>query len=671
MAFLDIPLVSIQANVTAVTGLSTLPWYNPTEFPVVPGNPAPTPVQLYYTWSVTMGISVQTESSYLTRQPGLYNGMDINVGQWIANLVTGQAWLITSITSQTPTTVTAVVQDIYRYNTFRDPSGTGNGAPNTGFYVVFNISDEGLPQIDPIPPAGSSASFFSNLQSRFEYINLQYDYPLYQSGNTFQVNDVIAASSITNNFVLSDSTDRVVVGRVTSVSSVQPGWFTINPVQKIVELDSLPGTIGDIIYTSLTVPGGLTLVQGGTQIYVQLRDDTSSITYSTQPGPTGQNNVFQLNGVNITMVAPGNISSLVYVTNLQSAATGVSALSVLTPTSVQSTLSFFYGEPALDVGPLPATATINGITVTFNISSTTPGYIGYSRAADMATAINNAAIPNIVASSPSIPLLVITNTAGGAITIVNVRNDVNGCPFAGTHSGSGLVLSTPASATSRVQFTAIDARSISFTDVAGTTVEDFGLVSVENGIKAAGLYIEQGLRNAETTVVTNLTALNALSPLIGDQAYVIDSNDSHGNNVGEWSMWLYDGVAWVETTNQSSATTDAKSLEYSLITTSPSSINIGTISTGRRVSLITVEVNTVFNTPATLTLGYNISAASLSVPTGLMVANQIDLTTIGTYTTTSDILFGTDTPTGDVTITATFTDSGATLGAAQIIVSYI
>jgi hypothetical protein len=87
-----------------------------------------------------MTVADQTQSSYLTRQPGQYNGMDISVGQWIGNLVTGQVWQIISVTAQSATAVTVTVEDIDRYNTFRDPSGTGNGTPNSGYYVVFTVS---------------------------------------------------------------------------------------------------------------------------------------------------------------------------------------------------------------------------------------------------------------------------------------------------------------------------------------------------------------------------------------------------------------------------------------------------------------------------------------------------------------------------------------------------
>ncbi len=290
----------------------------------------------------------------------------------------------------------------------------------------------------------------------------------------------------------------------------------------------------------------------------------------------------------------------------------------------------------------------------------------------MAQSINNANIPNIVASAPTSLVLQLTNAIGGSITIVNGNSDINAVPFAGTNSGSGIVLSTPASTSYIIRFTAIDARPINFLDVLGTPVGDFGLVSVENGIKACGLYIAEGLRTATTTVVTNLVALNALSPLIGDQAYVINSDDGNGNNVNEWSMWLYDGSVWKQVSNQDSSSTDAKSIESTITTTSPTTTTIGTISTGRRVTLITVEVTSAFATNSTLSIGYKINNPSNPplVPAGLMTAGLIDLTVTGTYTTQTDILFGTDTIQGDVDIVSSYTSGGSIPASAQIIVSY-
>lgn len=677
MPFLNIPLKTLQSELVDIMGTDSMPWYDPALFPVVPGNPEPDPVNIPYRWRVTLNINIQQQSSYLTRSPGSYNGQDVTVGQWIANSTTGQSWQIISIELKTVTQVVVIVQDIYRYNTFRDPFKSGNGSPPFGSYLIFSLSDAGLPQIDPIPDAGVSATFTQNLQSRFEYINLQYDYPLYQAGNTFGINDVVAVDTVTNNFVFADSSNKLVIGRVTSISDTIPGWFTVNPVQKIVDnLDYLPGEVGDIIYSSTVDPEGVSTSPTGAQLYIKLRNHTASITTNLLPGPTAPGNVFTLNGRDITVGGSGDIDDMVTAVNLESTNTGVVAAKVLAPNIAitdPANITPTYGEIVLWATTSPAQSTINGVLVTFDIPSTTPGYEDYTQASQMATAINNANIPNIVAFSSVSQELRITNTIGGAITISTVTSDVNGVSFSGISSGTGIIDITPASTTYQLNFEAIDARSINLLDVAGSAIEDYGINSVENGTKACGLYIENGLRQANSSVVSNLVQLSSLSPLIGDQAYVIDSNDGSGNNVGEWSQWLFDGTSWVQTSNQDSATSDAKSLESTFDYLSPTEINMGHISTGTRVTLITVEVLTPFDTPASLSIGYivnNPTTPQTSVA-GLMVSDLIDLTVSGTYTTSTDVLFGTDTEAGDVEVTAHYINNGATVGEAQIIISYV
>ena len=677
MSFLNIPLKSVQLTTTDITPVETMPWFNPTEFPVAPGTTAPSPYPRAYRWLVTCDVLQQTHSSYQVRQPGAFNGQDISVGQWIANTATGSAWQIISVTAKTSQNIQFIVQDIYRYNTAKDATQQGNGSPPQGYYVAFTVSDSGVPEIDPVPESGVSANFFTNLLSRFEYINLQYDFPLYQANNNFQVNDVIGTDVTTHTFVLASNNATIPIGRVTSISDTINGWFTINPVQKITDfLDSLPGDIGDIIYTDTVNPGHLTLQHGGSQIYLKVRNNTHSVSYSSSDSSTAPGNVVQINGIDVVIQGSGSLADLVIAADLVSADTGVYATNNLTPSVNQTDMAMIsstYGEPLLTVATPYAKATINGTLVTFNISSTDSGYAGYSRAADMKTAINNANISNITATVIGTASLVLTNSAGGAITIVNTANDTNGVSFAGTSSGSGLALLTAASTSHRITFLATDSRPINFLDVVGSPTGDYGLISVENGEKACGMYIAEGIRISVSTVVANLAGLNSLTPYVGDQAYVINSNDGNGNNVDEWSLWLYNGSTWVETSNQDSATTDAKSLEYTLLTSAPAMVNIGQISTGRRITLITVEVTIPFNMASTLDIGYQVNnpANPAQAPAGLMAASQIDLTVAGTYTTTTDILFGTDTPQGDVTITASFGKNASSVGSAQIIVSYV
>lgn len=143
--------------------------------------------------------------------------------------------------------------------------------------------------------------------------------------------------------------------------------------------------------------------------------------------------------------------------------------------------------------------------------------------------------------------------------------------------------------------------------------------------------------------------------------------------MGEWSSWLYNGSVWIQTSNEGSSETDAKSLEYTVTIASPTNIAIGEVSTGRRITLITVEVLTPFDNASTLSIGYQVNnpVPPPPAPAGLMIQGLIDLTIAGTYTTSTDILFGTDTVQGDVTVTADFQLNGSSVGEAQIIVSYV
>jgi hypothetical protein len=78
----------------------------------------------------------------------------------------------------------------------------------------------------------------------------------------------------------------------------------------------------------------------------------------------------------------------------------------------------------------------------------------------------------------------------------------------------------------------------------------------------------------------------------------------------------------------------------------------------------------------TLEIDYNIPSPGLNpslLPTTgvLMGPTEIDLTINGVYTTSSGILFGTETPDGTIDINVNFVSGGSTTGNAQIVISYV
>ena len=96
----------------------------------------------YYQWEMVGTVTAQTHGSHLTRKDFEYNGLDVQVGDWIAGATTGLCCRVVSISSKTSTTVTMIVEDWLRYNTFRDANG--NGIFGTGQAVVFQLNEKVL-----------------------------------------------------------------------------------------------------------------------------------------------------------------------------------------------------------------------------------------------------------------------------------------------------------------------------------------------------------------------------------------------------------------------------------------------------------------------------------------------------------------------------------------------
>ena len=134
-------------------------------------------------WEIEATVTTQNHGSHLTRKDNQYNGLDIQVGDWVAGSSTGICCRITSISAKTSTSVTLIVEDWLRYNTFR--SSTGNGIFGTGDAIVFQLNENGHPMLDPLPITGVASNFYMNINSRFQYLNPQMHYVLDQTSHGF------------------------------------------------------------------------------------------------------------------------------------------------------------------------------------------------------------------------------------------------------------------------------------------------------------------------------------------------------------------------------------------------------------------------------------------------------------------------------------------------------
>jgi hypothetical protein len=655
MRYVDLPAKVLSGSVSAITGLGAWPYDDGTGDPFWVGGSTPKD----YRWRMTMTVVNQQHSSYKTRRPYYYTGMDVSVGDYVADREEGICVKVTAVISKTDTSVVCEVEDVLRYNTFRFQGGTGVGIfriPSE--VIVFSLNEEGLPVVDPVPTVGVGPNFFPNVMSRFQNIEADANFPLAKDNHGFEQNDLISADPNNNTFVKTDSGHPYIVGTV-SFNGAGPNTFFINPIQKVLDnMDSLIGDVGEVIYADPNVAGGYSTV-GTVPVMIKLRNNTQSQTVGSVFGPTSPaGTAFKLNGVLVTMSA-GTLTECQSLINNTTATHGIVASTISSPVVAQSNpADCVNGEPAfLSTG---AQATINGVLVTFN--TTTVGQATYGSAyaleEDMATDINAANIPNVVATTAG-NKLVLTNSAGGSITIVNVAADTGGNQFAGPASASGVPLATTSGAGgSALKLTAPDARAIDIYDQTGTFSEDFGIVSAENGTKAAALYIEQGIREASTYVVANIPARDALDATFGDQCFVQDA----GN--GEWAHYIRTlDNSWVKLSDADSSVTDAQSVEIEVEFNSATNGLIHTISSGRRVSFVTVTVVTPFNgTAPTIAVG---DAGSNS---RLMTADQNDLTTIADYSTTPSYTYSNSG--SDTDIEYYFDPGNSTSGKAVIAITY-
>ena len=610
----------------------------------------------YYQWEITGTVTAQAHGSHLTRKDFEYNGLDVQVGDWIAGATTGTCLRIISISAKTATTVTMVVEDWLRYNTFR--SSIGNGIFNTGPCVIFQLNENGHPMLDPVPTSITSGDFYLNINSRFQYLNPQLHYVLDQTAHGFSAGDVISVTG--SGFTKTTSaTANKVIGTCTNPG---PGvdQFMIRPNTRIIDfLPAIPGNVSDFIYTHATTAGALTTSDASGRIqFLKIANSIESSVTGTVLNPTvTANDVIEINETPVTLTST-TLSQTVSDINASTSTHGVTASTTPSPTTATTaTLSLAYGL----VGVYPGgVITINGTSVTIN--TTTAGQAAYGIAvaigADIVADVNAAAPTNITASLSG-SNVVLTESQGNAITIANVTNDGQGNPVAGASSGTGWPLSTSASTGAYIKLTRADGGEILLDQTTGTPLNSLGVFSVHNGRPPLAVTVEQGLRTSGgTTVVNNVFALNALSAQTGDTAYVIDS----GN--GEWKFMIYNGSAWIQLSDEDSADVDAKTITAT-VTQSGGSGNttIGTVSNNARITLVSVEVTQAFDDAnATLTVGDSGDNDRLASDV------MIDLTSTGTYAMQPAYQY---TGGSDTDIVAYLNIGGSSTGSAKVLVSYM
>jgi hypothetical protein len=624
---LNKPAKVLAGTADAFTTVSLWPYANATDDPYWSGGLNPQ----YYRWEVTFTVQDRNHGSNLTRTPFAFNAQDIEVGDFVAGALDGKVCQIMSISEKGNNTLTAIVEDRLRYNTFRDPTGFGLfGTP--GPVVFFQINELGFPMLDPIP-GDAAADFFTNVMSRFQYMNPLTNYLLEKPNHGFEQGDAVCIENGT--FALSNSNNISRFLGTVIFPGPGPDQFILRPANGIVDfVPGLPGGVGDYLYPSLDGSGDLTTNDNSRRpIYMKVAAAITTSTTGTGIDPTGTDgDIVEINRVQIPLYSGSGTYTLddaVTLINAETANHKVTAVKVGAATEVASDVAGQGSAYGIVAGYVPFSITINGETV--NFTTTTSGSAAYgdptvADANDMVSDINAAKVTDIVASVVNGSEIKLRNNAGGAIAIVNVSADLNGNNFAGTNSVSSLPESTLANTTtSALRLIRLDGGPLTIRDFAGQFLDTAGVLSGQNGRYALGLNIEQGLRSSATTVVANMTGRDALNALVGDQCYVIDA----GN--GEWATFTYDGSQWTQVGGQRSVATDARTLVLDVdLSTTTGTQSIGYITADRTVISVRVLVTTIAPLDAEVTVGTNTNTSAFTQ------ARDSILSQIGQYTTNPD-----------------------------------
>jgi len=583
----------------------------------------------YYRWEVTFTVEDRNHGSNLTRTPFSFNAQDIEVGDFVAGALDGKVCQIMSISEKGNNSLTAIVEDRLRYNTFRDPTGFGLfGTP--GPVIFFQINELGFPMLDPIP-GDAAADFFTNVMSRFQYMNPLTNYLLEKTGHGFEQGDAICIEA--GEFSLSDESN---IGRfVGTVVYPGPGpdQFILRPANGIIDfVPGLPGNVGDYIYPSLDGSGDLTTNDNSRRpIYMKIADAIATSTTGTGIDPTGADgDIVEINRIQIPLFSGTGtygVDEAVALINVDTATHRVTAVKVGAATEVVSDVAGQGSAYGIIAGYTPFSASINGVTV--NFTTTTSGAAAYGDPAvadhnDMVLDINTAKIPDIVASVVNGSDIKLRHNAGGAITIVNVGADANSNNFAGASSLSSLPETTPANTTtSALRLIRADGGPLTIRDFAGQFLDTAGVMSGQNGRYALGLNIEQGLRTGGISVVANMTGRDALSSLVGDQCYVIDD----GN--GEWATFIYSGTQWTKVSGERSVAVDARTIKE-VVALPGATTTIGTVSEDRRILNVSVTVLQALTDAPDFTIDVGTNT--------VWQYSQNGSSKVGTYTVDTDLI---------------------------------
>lgn len=614
-----------------------------------------------YRWKITAELQISSHSSHLSREPFSYSGLDITPGMWVMSGNESRAVKVISIIMKSINSIICIVEDIDRHNTFSDTTSSGTGifsTPNT--IVFFELGDDGLPIINPIP-LGIDINIVSQVESRFRVFNPTIEYRFFQIKHNFKEGQVLRLNPDSGGFEQATSNDIYFVGTVTSVGP-GPNYFYLSPSTKFLQNlePGLSGKAGDIIWLD-PITGDRTITPNGSNvpIYIQMTNAVPTFTIGEVINPTtfGSNSI-KINGVTIVMggalsvVTATNIITLV---NSKTSNTGVTASISSPENAFDGSRSYPSATPDVELS-----FDINGINTLINTPSINFGTSGSIGFWDVVRSVNEQTHLHGVSVSMNVynGKLTFVHKAGGNINFINVTPTITMGENKTFTDMVGVSLVNAPSTPNRIKLTRYDGGEIIAANVNGDTLGDIGVQSVANGTMPLPLIVDKTMIANQNYVIANMTDRDNMTNLrTGDQVFVQSADNM------EWALYVRTGDTWTKISDYDSANTDANTLTINVDTNSISPASLGNISSGTRIVNVTVVVTEAFNNINAL-----LSVGVLGNTDIIASSANIDLTVIGSYETGSSFIYS---GLYDGEILVFINSAGSTVGKAKIIASYL
>lgn len=250
-----------------------------------------------YQWTVDLEVRPQTHSDPTTIRPYTYNGLDVNIGDWLVFTSSGMALEVVSIAAQTDSLLTLIVEDVNLHNLLNDAAQSGQGiggvsGANVYDCLIINLNSSGVPIFSNLDDYSVPINLVSDITNRFQFRNYIQDYiPGFQLGHNFAVGDVIYIdnSGVYHLSTAAEEDAKNSIGTVTSINQPSVGNFTYRPLGRYVKnLPLLPGLPGDLLYVSSATPGGLTATAPtpyAIPVYIKISNTAGILTSGS--GSTG------------------------------------------------------------------------------------------------------------------------------------------------------------------------------------------------------------------------------------------------------------------------------------------------------------------------------------------------------------------------------------------------